>query len=796
MALGGKAKTQDLVDIKTIENGVVVLKNGELRKIIMVDGINFDLKSNEEQDVILYAYQNLVNSLDFSIQINIHSRKLNTDGYIESLNKKLDKETNELIKTQLVDYIEFIKSFVETNDIMSKNFFVIVPYEPMIIPGTKKEVSSKFLGKSSTPRSSEEDGERINKTHLMHLQQRTDEVITNLRQIGLRAVSLEDPELLEVYYDYYNPSAIEKHGEDINMGGQGGYTDIKDVIAPPRIEVAANYLRVGEYLSKTLFISRYPRYLSSGWFSSIINTPGLMDISMFVHPMNTGTALKNLRKKSAQVESQIIDNQEKGVVRNPTLETAVNDIENLRDSLQRSEEKLFSIGVYITIYGETQEDLNKLSSDLINMLENKLVDIKEATFEQLKGFRSTLPLVKDELLIHTPMNSGPVSSFFPFVSLELTTDEGTLHGINRHNNALIIFDRFSLENANMVIFGQAGAGKSYAAKLEVLRSLIMGSDVLIIDPEAEYETLAEAVGGEVFKISIDSDSNINPMDLPLIAEGESREEALKSHIVSLTGLIKLMLGSVSPEEEALLDQAITETYASRDITPDEDFGGKEPPLLEDLEAVLRNIQGGEDMANRLYRFTKGSYTGFINRPSTVDITNSRLIVFSIRDLEEELRPIAMYIILNYIWGLIRVELKKRLMFIDEAWLMMKHEDSAAFLYGLAKRARKYYLGITNITQDVDDFIKSDYGKPIITNSSLQLLLKQSPANIDTIGKAFNLTDVEKSYLIEAGIGEGLFVAGLKHAAIQVVPSYFEDKLITTDPEEILASRSPVDESIN
>jgi conjugal transfer ATP-binding protein TraC len=782
------AKTQDFVDIKNVNDGVVVLKNGSLRKIVMVDGINFDLKSDEEQNVILYAYQSLLNSLDFSLQISIHSRKLNIDGYLEKLRGRLTNETNELLKIQLEEYVEFVESFVKTNAIMAKNFFVIIPYDPAIIPGTERELSPKLLGKSRAPVSSDTPKGEVSEAHINQLNQRVDEVISGLREIGLRAVSLEDPELLEVYFDYYNPSVIEKRGEYIGRDRTAGSTSVEDIIAPSAIEIGTNYIRVGDKLSKTLFVLNYPRYLSSGWFSPVINLPELMDISIFVHPKSTAVTLKNLRKKAAQIEAQIMENQEKGVVRNPALETAIHDIENLRDALQRSEEKLFDVGVYITLYAETQEELGKLTSRVNNMLDNKLVNLKEATFEHLKGFESTLPLVNDELLIHTAMNSGPVSSFFPFVSLELTSDEGVLHGINRHNNALIIFDRFSLENANMVIFGQAGAGKSYAAKLEVLRSLIMGSDVIVIDPEAEYETLANAVGGKVFKISIDSDSNINPLDLPLIAEGESVSEALKSHVVSLTGLVKLMLGKVGAEEEALLDQAITETYASRDITPDESFEGKEPPLLEDLEAVLRNIEGAEDMANRLYRFTKGSYTGFVNKPSNVDI-NNRLIVFSIRDLEEELRPIAMYIILNYIWGLIRVELKKRIMVVDEAWLMMKHDDSAAFLYGLAKRARKYYLGITSITQDVDDFIKSDYGKPIITNSSLQLLLKQSPANIETVGKAFNLTGVEKNYLLETGIGEGLFSAGLKHVAIQIVPSYFEDKLITTKPEEILEARN-------
>lgn len=341
-----------------------------------------------------------------------------------------------------------------------------------------------------------------------------------------------------------------------------------------------------------------------------------------------------------------------------------------------------------------------------------------------------------------------------------------------------------MENANMVVFAKAGAGKSYATKLEVIRSLMMGTDVLIVDPENEYIPLAEAVGGSVFRISLDSESHINPFDIPIIPEDEEPGEVLKSHIVNLTGLLKLMLGKISPEEEAMLDRAVTETYASRDITPDKDFSKIAPPLLEDLETVLSGMEGGKGIAERLYRFTKGSYAGFANKPTNVNVAN-RLIVFSIRDLEDELRPVAMYIILNFIWNLVRAEFKKRVMIIDEAWWMMKYPDSASFLFGLAKRARKYYLGITTITQDVEDFLTSPYGRPIITNSSLQILLKQAPATVDITAKAFNLTDVEKNYLLEADVGQGLFVAGLKRAAIQIVPSYFEDKLITTNPKQIL-----------
>lgn len=413
--------------------------------------------------------------------------------------------------------------------------------------------------------------------------------------------------------------------------------------------------------------------------------------------------------------------------------------------------------------------------------------MKPAIFQQIDGYTSTLPLGEDKLLIHTPLNSSPVSSFFPFVSANLTSDEGILYGINRHNNTLIIFDRFSLENANMVIFAKSGAGKSYANKLEALRHLMMGTDVMIIDPENEYKNLAGAVGGSFFNISLTSSDNINPFDIPAIPPDESPGEVLKSHIVNLTGLIKIMLGAIKPEEESLLDQAIGETFAAKDITPDKDFSKATPPLLEDLQTVLESMEGGREIAQRLQKFTKGSFAGFTNRHTNIDVKN-RLMVFSIRDLEEELRPVAMFIILNFIWNLIRAEFKKRILIIDEAWWMMKNEAGALFLFGLVKRARKYFLGITTITQDVEDFLGSPYGRPIITNSSLQLLLKQSPAMIDMIQKTFNLAEGEKMLLLEADIGQGLFFAGPNHVAIQIIASYYENEIITTKPEELLARK--------
>src|SRR3989344_866199 len=791
MANAQRASTQDLIPIKSIKNGVVQLKDGSLRKVILVDGTNFDLKSEDEQQVIVGAYQSMLNSLDFSLQTQIHSRKLNIDGYLENLGARIKDEDNPLIKTQIEEYIAFVKSFVGENAIMAKSFFVVVPYDPSALPTKVSETTSLFSNLFNRKRRVKQNAaapeEAVNPVYVEQLAQRVSQILMALNRIGLRAVSLEDPELAELYFNAYNPMTVEDRGREIGRKAEKGTDAVGELVAPPSLEIKPGFLKVGEKLAKTLFVSNYPRFLNTGWLSHIINLPETTDISIYVHPTDTGTVLRNLRKKVAQIESQIMDNTQKGLVRDPSLETALADAEALRDSLLQSQEKFFDTSIYVTIYADTEKDLSRLEADITNTLDTKLITVRPAQFEHLKGFESTLPLCKDSLGIHTALNSSPVSSFFPFVSLNLSSDEGVIHGVNRHNNSLVIFDRFSLENANMTIFAKAGAGKSYAAKLDILRSLMLGTEVIVIDPEDEYIRLAEEVGGIIFKISLDSDSHINPFEIPIIPEGETPSEVLKSHIVNLTGLVKLMLGKILPEEESLLDQAITQTYAARDITPSQSFEGKTPPLLEDLESVLRSTEGGKGMAERLYRFTKGSYAGFTNEPTNVDI-NNRIIVFSIRDLEEELRPVAMYIILNFIWSLIRAELKKRMMVIDEAWLLMKNEDSASFLFGLAKRARKYSLGITTITQDVEDFLSSPYGRPIITNSSLQLLLKQSPAAIELVGKAFNLTNVERSYLLETDVGQGLFIAGLKHVAIQIVPSFFEDKLITTNPEELLEQK--------
>ncbi|MDP2669124.1 MAG: ATP-binding protein [bacterium] len=561
--------------------------------------------------------------------------------------------------------------------------------------------------------------------------------------------------------------------------------ELKDVIAPSALEISANYVRLGEKLARTLFVFSFPRILTTNWFSPIINMDKVFDISMFIHPVDTAIILRKMQRKVAEVQSQIHMRQEKGLVRDPILDTAYQDLEDLRDKLQQAQERLFSFGLYITVYGNTTEELDKVEADMKSVLEARLVYIKPALFQQKEGMDSVFPTATDILKIHNYLNSSPVSSIFPFVSFDLTSNKGILYGINAHNNSLVLFDRFSLENYNSVTFAKAGAGKSYATKLEILRSIMFDADVIVIDPEREYEYLAEATGGRYFNISLTSKHHINPFDLPLPREDESPADVLRSHIINLVGLFRIMLGGLTPEEDSVIDHAITETYASRDITSESDFAKAVPPVMSDLELVVANMDGGESIAQRLRKFTQGTWAGFINQPTNVDI-NQKFVVFSVRDMEDELRAVAMYIIINYIWSAVRTTLKKRLLIVDEAWWIMKNEDGASFLFGIAKRARKYFLGLATVTQDVTDFLSSPYGKPLITNSSIQILLRQAPASIDILKETFNLTDEEKFLLLESDVGEGIFFAGLKHVAIKILASYTEDQLITSDPAQLLA----------
>ena len=566
-----------------------------------------------------------------------------------------------------------------------------------------------------------------------------------------------------------------------------GVAVVKDLIAPSAFRVNSGYLEIGEVYAKTIFVMAFPRFLSVNWFSPIVNVDFPVNISIFIHPVDTKKILKGLLKTTTQIQSRINMEAQSGKVRNPMLESAMQNTEELRTKLQEGTERFFRVGIYITIFAENLKRLNKIHSVIEATLEAQMVYSKPASFRMEQGFSSTVPLCEDKLDVANNLNTSPLSTIFPFVSAELSSNSGILYGINRHNNSLILFDRFEMENANMVVFAKSGAGKSYAVKLEILRSLMMGTSVIIIDPENEYKHLANTVGGSFIKISLSSKYHLNPFDLPSVDDDESSADILRNNISNLVGLLRIMLGNLTPEENSILDAAIRETYAVRDITEQTNFGLLTPeqfPTMSDLYDVLRNMDGADSLAVRLERYTKGIFSGFLNKHTNIKV-NKSLVVFNIRDLEDELRPIAMYVVLQFIWDNMRTERKKRLVVVDEAWVMMQNEDAASFMFGIAKRCRKYYTGLTTITQDVNDFMGSRYGKAIVTNSSCQFLLKQSTAAIDIVQETFFLTDQEKFLLLESNVGEGIFFAGNKHAAIKVVASYSEDQIITSDPRQLL-----------
>ena len=574
---------------------------------------------------------------------------------------------------------------------------------------------------------------------------------------------------------------------EIVLQYEKGLQKMLDLISPAGMQVKTKEIVMNDLLIRTLYSYNWPNYIYPNWMAPTINQDYTMDIVHFIYPSSNKAIMKMLRKKVAELRSSIRMLEQRGIVRDPTLEAALQDAEELRDLLARGQEKLFQFGMYVTLYAEDAERLKKVQTDVESVLGGKLILTKPAIFQMEHAWTSTLPICLDELEINRNMNTSPLAASFPFSSSDLTDDHGILYGINRHNDSLVLFDRFDLPNANSNIFATSGAGKSFAAKLELLRYMMFGTEVLVIDPENEYTNLCEAVGGSFIPLSIQSSYRINPFDLPQAVRGEEAAmgEVLRAAVINLHGLLRIMLGPITPSEDGVLDKAILDTYALNGISlTTENPSAIEPPTLGQLVDVLMTTEGGENMAKILQKYTKGSFAGLFDQKTNVSL-DKQMIVFQIRDLEEQLRPIAIYVALNFLWNRIRSEMKQRILVIDEAWNLMQHEDSARFLYGIVKRARKYYLGVTTITQDVEDFVESPFGKPIITNSSLQMLLKQSPTTVDNLQKLFYLTDGEKYVLLNSDIGQGILFAGYKHVAVEIIASPEEAKLITTKPQELV-----------
>ncbi len=576
-------------------------------------------------------------------------------------------------------------------------------------------------------------------------------------------------------------SSEEKAVQEFSTGLIG----IKDIIAPSAIEVDFNNMLIGSRYFRTYFVTGYPRFVGANWLSPLINFDHPIDIATYYYPVDTGLVMERLKRKIGEFEATINLALDEGKLPDPSVKVALSDATELQDQLASGTEKYFHFALYLTVRADNLKSLDKISRKIESTLASIGVIIKIATLQQEEGFRTTMPVGYDEIYITRNMDTTSLATTFPFVSSELTMEDGILYGLNKHNNSLIIFDRFKLANANMVVFATSGAGKSYFVKLEAMRSLMFGTEIIVIDPEKEYEKLCKTIGGEYISFSQDGDQKLNPFELSGVYQKD--EDELRFKILSLNGLIKIMLGgNLTPEQSAILDRAIILAYKEKGITPDPSTQRQTPPLLSDLYKILQAMaeEDAHIMATRLEKYVKGSAAGIFDQPSNIELKNT-FTVFSIRDLSDDLRPIAMYMMLEYIWTRIKKDRRKRLLIIDEAWWLMQYPDAAKFVHSIAKRARKYGLGLTTITQDVEDFLNTDYGKAVVTNSALQVLLKQSPAAIDRIQNVFYLTSGEKNYLLSAGIGEGLFFAGSNHVAMQVIASENEHNLITTNPIELM-----------
>jgi type IV secretory pathway VirB4 component len=589
--------------------------------------------------------------------------------------------------------------------------------------------------------------------------------------------------------------AAQQREAELQHQFETGVTTLRDYISPSSIEIHNNYFRLGNKYGRTFYIYGYPRELYTGWLSPLINMDEVIDISMYVYPVESQVVLKNLQKKVTQLEASMNVNAEKGKVRDPGLEAAIQDAEQLRDELQVGAQRFFRFGLYVTIYANSMDELTFIQNKVETVFGQQMVFSKIATSQQEQGWNSALPQCVDQLQIRRNMNTGAISTSFPFTSADLTQEKGILYGINAHNNGLVIFDRFSIENANLVVFAKSGAGKSYTVKLEALRTMMTGAEILIIDPENEYQKLSDAVGGSYIRLSLNSDVRINPFDLPKVIDSEDADDSLRANLVTLHGLFRLMLGgaqtaangqvypALSPAEEADLDQALIDTYARAGITSDPLTHQSQPPTILHLYDTLVHMGGtGPQLAQRLRKYVSGTFAGIFSQQSNIDI-NNQMVVFNIRDLEDELRPVAMYIVLSHIWNIVRANQKKRILIVDEAWQLMKYDDSASFLFSLAKRARKYYLGITTITQDVEDFMSSQMGRAIVNNASMRILLKQSESAVDMLADIFKLTDPEKKMLMSFQPGDSLLFAGQNHVRIRIIASDTEHKLVTTNPSE-------------
>ena len=821
------ATAQEFLPIADVVDDVIVYKDGGAAVILESTSLNFGLLSEKEQQAVIAAYAALLNSLAYPLQIVVRSQRKDISSYLEYLNVASQKIKDPGLASLMEAYKLFIVDAVKKKNVLGKRFFVVIPFSVLEL-GVAKSFAAFTKRKGPLPFSKEYVIKKAKDT----LYPRRDHLIRQAGRLGIKLRQLYTNEIVELVYNIFNPatpSVLKKEdlGPPPEQSGLPAFLQKKpvsaaplattpipigpwgkkpqvfsplatftkkqlplwDLLSPQSVELDFDYLRINDVYFRTLYTAIRRRYASPGWLEQMINFDSSLDISFHIYPVEGKTVLDDLRRKIAEMEAEIATDLERGKIVNPQTQAQLEDALALQEQLVKGIERFYDFSFYVNIPAPSLDELNRVTAQVRSTLRSLQVDGIHAALDTANGFISAVPLGLDRLNVTRNMDTTSLATTFPLTSAELSSDKGVLYGINSQNESFIIFDRFSLENSNMTIFATSGAGKSYFVKLEALRSLMLGTEIIVIDPESEYKALSDAVGGEFISFSFSSPSKINPFDLSQVYE--EKENSLGLKILSLHSLFKVIMGSLTPIQEALLDRAIVMAYRGKGITQDPTTQKKEPPLMEDLYKALVGMETPDamDLAARLEKYVRGSFVGIFDRQTNVDITNP-FTVFSVKDLQDALRPIAMFIILDYVWTRIKKDLKKRILIVDEAWHMMRYQDSAQFLWSVVKRARKYFLGLTTITQDVEDFLAQDIGKAIVTNSALRILLKQSPAAIDKIGEVFYLSQGEKQLLLAANVGEGIFFAGAHHAPIRVVASPDEHRFITTKPQELLQQPGP------
>jgi len=725
-------KIKQFLNLKEIKEDVLILNRGKL-SILKVEPINFTLRNQQEKQIVINTFQKFLNSLDFPIQIIVATDALNLDNYLSHLESKSDKYSK-LFK----DFKEHLHKTITTKGLLNRSFYLIIP---------EKEDLTVQVGVC-------------------------EELLKNM---NLKFTRLKDQELLFVLSSFFNDIYEEEDKVPKDY--------LFEMVAPKSFLNNPKDTLINNVFCRTIAVKGYPRTVEEGFLDKIITINGDFDIALHIEPYNIEQQMVMLNRELQKQRGDLWSMQNKGVI-NPSLEIKYNDTKMVLENLQKGNEKLFNVSLYVTCKGKSKEELNMLTKKIESELNALLMVPTVPIYEQHKGIKSTIPLGKDELLIKRNVTTQALSAFFPFTSQFLQVDEsGILLGLNK-NNIPLIKDIFKLYNANGVVLASSGGGKSYFTKLMISRLLLNGTKVMVIDPQGEYVDLVNKFDGQTINISRESETIINPLDLM----GHDFDEKK----LTLLDLFPIMLGQTSEIQKAVLDRALTRIYETKGINNDKNTWKKEPPIMADLlqelvslskEATVVEKETYRSLINRIEMYGSGVFN-FLNKQTNLNF-NNRFVCFNIGDMPNQVKPAVMFLILDYVYMKMKKDIERKILVVDEAWSLLERTEDEGYIFKIVKTCRKFNLGLLLITQDVGDLLKNDAGKALLNNSEYTLLLRQKPSIIELVEKTFQLSLKEREKLLTAQTGEGILIISNEHSEIKIIASPEEHLVITTNADERL-----------